>query len=209
MARANPIYGIPTRSDTTSISDSRDEGSHQGISAGSNDPQLAMVYIAPFLEKWLCGMTWTLLCNKSTLPFLTCDNPVVMWAEIGDGFEFGVGVQDPALRVQFHLTPGMCLAAVQTEESLKGVLDDVPECEPEFSAFCPLRVNTVTLGIGIEQVNKLNQVMVSNAERFVYANTNDEGVRLFLKECFFGLSGPVRRFDRKPIGSPARTEGAI
>ena len=185
----------------------RDEGSRQGLDIGPNDPQLAMVHQAPFLEKWLCGMTWILCWNRSTLPLLTCDNPVVMWANRGEGAELGVGFQEPALRILFPLTPRMCLTAVQTKASLKAVLDDLPESRPRFSAFYPLQVNTGWLGIDHAVI--LNQVVVSNAERYVYANSDDDKVRLFLNDFFFGLSGPVRRLDRKPIGSPLDPEQGV
>jgi hypothetical protein len=69
----------------------RDEGTRRGIPIGSNDPQILMVYEAPFLEKWLCGMKWGVCWNQSTLPFLTSDNPVVTWADRGHGAELGVG----------------------------------------------------------------------------------------------------------------------
>jgi hypothetical protein len=53
----------------------RDEWARHGVEAGPNDPQLAMVWQAPFLEKWICGMRWTVCWNRSTLPLLTSDNP--------------------------------------------------------------------------------------------------------------------------------------
>jgi len=182
----------------------RDEGSRRGIEIGPNDPQLATVYQAPFLEKWLCGMTWILCWNRSTLPLLNSDNPVVMWADRGARAELGVGFHEPALRILFPLTPKICLTAVQNEASLRVVLDDVPESKPQFIDFYPLRLKSGWLGI--DQSVMLNQVAVSNAEKYVYANSNDENVQLFLNELFFGLSGPVRRFDRKPIGSPVAPE---
>jgi hypothetical protein len=182
----------------------RDEGSRHGIDIGPNDPQLAMVYQAPFLEKWLYGMPWILCWNGSTLPLLTSDNPLVMWADRGEGAELGVGFQEPALRILFPLTPKICLTALQTETSLRAVVDDVPESNPRFSDFYALRLHSGWLGI--DQAVMLNQVVVSNAEQYVYANSNDEKVRLLLDDLFFGLSGPVRRFDRKPIGSPIAPE---
>jgi hypothetical protein len=84
------------------------------------------------------------------------------------------------------------------------VLNDFPESKPQFSDFYPLRVDSGWLGI--DQAVMLNQVTVSNADQYVYANSHDEKVLLFLNDLFFGLSGPVRRFDRKPIGSPVDAE---
>ncbi len=185
----------------------KDEGSRHGVDTGPNDQQLVMVYMAPFLEKWCCGMKWIVCWNLSTLPLLTSDNPVVMWADRGDGADLGVGFLDPALRMLFPLTPNICLTAAQTQTSLKTVQDDTPESTPQFSDSYPLRVGRGSLGI--DEAVMLNQVMVSNAERYVYANSNDEKVRLFLNDLFFGLSGPVRRSDRKPIGSPVNPEVGV
>ena len=178
----------------------RDEGRRQGLNIGLNDPQLAMVAQAPFLDKWLCGMRWVVRRNRSTLPFLTSDNPVVMWADRGEGAELGVGFHEPALRILFPLTPTICLTAAHTDASHRAVLGDTPKSKPQFSDFYPLQVSSDVLGI--DEVVMLNQVTVANAESYVYANRNDEKVQLFLTDLFFGRSGPVRRFDRKPIGSP-------
>jgi Protein of unknown function (DUF4238) len=182
----------------------RDEGSRRGIPIGQNDPQLAMVHQAPFLEKWLCGMKWVLCWNQSTLPLLTSDNPVVMWADRGEGSELGVGFQEPELGILFPLTPEVCLRAEQTPASLKAVLDDHLDSKPQFTDFYPLSIDTGWLGI--DQAATMNQLTVSNAERYVYANSDDENVRLFLRDLFFGLRGPVRRFDGRPIGSPIDAE---
>ena len=163
-----------------------DEGNRLGIDIGPNDPQLLMVHSAPFLEKWLCGMEWLLDWNRSTLPLLTSDNPVVMWADRGEGAELGVGFQDAKLRMLFLLTPGICITAVQTEASLKCVHDDVPVSLPKDDDFYPICINPNSLGI--EQAVKLNQVAVSNAEKYVYGNSKQEEVLFFLNDCFFGRS---------------------
>ena len=184
----------------------RDEWTRHSIEVGRNDPQLAMANQAPFLEKWLCGMTWVVCWNRWTLPFLTSDNPVVMWADRGEGAEIGVGFQEPKLQILFPLTPKLCLNAVQTPVSLEEVSRDSPFGTPQFTDFYPLRIDRGWLDI--EQVVKFNQVTVSNAERYVYADRNQDNVRRFLENLFFGRSGPVRRSDRKPIGSEIGPDGA-
>lgn len=185
----------------------RDDGIRQGVEVGPNGPQLAMVHIAPFLEKWICGMVWILCRNKSTFPLVTSDNPVVMWADHGGGAELGVGFENPALRILFPLTPRICLVAAQTDASLKSVLDDVPGSNPRFTDFHPLRIDSGLLGI--EMAVRMNQLTVSYAERYVYANSSQENVLLFIRETFFGLRGPVRRSDRRPIGSATDMESSI
>jgi hypothetical protein len=144
----------------------RDEGRRLGIDVGPNDPQLMMARQAPFNEKWICGMTWTLCWNRSSLPLLTSDNPVVMWADRGGGAELGVGFRDATLEILFPLTPSLCLMLEHTVASHKLVVDDVPESTPEFSAHYPLRIHTGWLDI--DQAARVNQITVSNAERYVY-----------------------------------------
>ena len=90
-------------------------------------------------------MTWNLCWNRSTLPFLTSDNPAVMWADRGDGAELGVGFQEPALQILLRLTPTICLLAAQTEASLRTVLQHYPESNPQFIDFYSLTVNRGTL----------------------------------------------------------------
>jgi hypothetical protein len=132
----------------------RDVGSQQGLDVGPNRPQLLMVRQAPFLEKWLSGMSWRVCTNRSTLPLLTSDNPVVMWADRGEGAELGVGFQEPALSILFPLTPKIRLTGVQTEDSLKAVFDDGPESKPEFSKSYPLRIDRGWFGM--DHAVKLN-----------------------------------------------------
>jgi hypothetical protein len=163
----------------------------------SNVPALAMVYVAPFFEKWLCAMRWSVYWNRSSFPFMTSDNPVVMWADRGDGAELGVGFEEPALQVLFPLTPATCLMAAQTEGSLRTVIEDDPESNPQFTGSYSLTVNRGD--VGIDGAVRLNQITVSNAEHYVFSSSDAENVRLFLRDLFFGLPGPVRRFDRKPL----------
>jgi hypothetical protein len=182
----------------------RDEGIRQRIEVGPNDPQLMMVNIAPFLEKWLCGMTWIVWENRSTFPFLTSDNPAVMWANRAGAVEGGVGFQDPKLQILCPLTPEIAFTAVQTPESLEAVLKDSPYNNPQFTDQYELRCHSS--GLEDDGVEMLNLVTVTNAEKYVYSNTASEQVRRFLERVFFGRRGPVRRFDRRPIGSPVGEE---
>ena len=158
-----------------------------------------MIHMAPFLEKWLCSMTWVVCRNASTLPFLTSDNPAVMFADRGASAEIGVGFQEPALQVLIPLTPKMCLRIINTAKCLDTTANDTPESEVRFTDVHPLMIGRAHFGI--EEAVRVNQVTVSNAERYVYANGNDQKVHLFLNDLFFGRPGPVRRFDRRPIGS--------
>ena len=118
----------------------------------------------------------------------------------GDGPELGVGFHEATLQVLFPLSPQLCLLWRQTVESLEAILNDPgPEHSPQFTDVHPLSVTHDSLGI--DQTDRLNQVTVSNADRYVYSNSNAEDVRLFLSTLFFDKSGPVRRNDHQPIGS--------
>ena len=183
----------------------RDEGLHQGVVLGQNDPQLAMVSMTPFLEKWICGMQWTIWWNSSTLPFICSDNPATMWVDRGSGAEIGVGFVEPRLEILLPLTPRISFTAAQTKKSLESVLQDSPHRIPMFNDFHQLRVRCKAVA-GIAEVVKFNQLTVSNAERYVYADSSQGNVRLFLDDLFFGRSGPVRRSDRKPIGTPVEAK---
>ncbi len=149
-------------------------------------------------------MNWIICRNYSSLPLLTSDNPVVMWADRGEGAEIGVGFHDPKLQILFPLTPHLCMMCLQTPDSLESALQDRSSGTPQINDIHPLKI--ARGGLGIEGTKKLNQITVSNAERYVYGHSNDEKVLLFLRELFFRRPGPVRRFDRNPIGSEIEAE---
>ena len=127
-----------------------------------------------------------------------------MWADRGEGAEIGVGFHDPALQILFPLTPQLCMKCRQTPQSLEAALHDHPHDTLQFTDRHFLKIARGALGI--EEAVTLNQITVSNAERYVYGHSNDEKVLLFLRELFYGRSGPVRRFDGKTIGSEIEAE---
>jgi hypothetical protein len=178
----------------------RDAGAMAGVEIGRNDPQLAMVYLAPKIENWLCRMSWLVFSNKTDFPFLTSDNPVTTWADRGSGAEGGVGFSDPALRVLFPLSPRTCLAIIQTNEALQAIAADQPENEGGFTREYELSIRAADLTL--LDVVRHNQVTVSNADRYCYASCNDQRLRRFMLDQFIHSPPPVRRFDRRPIGGP-------
>lgn len=178
----------------------RDAGAMAAMEIGRNDPQIAMVYMAPKIENWICQMRWLLFSNPTDVPFLSSDNPVTTWADRGLGAEGGVGFSDPALRVLFPLSPRTCLAIVQTTEALKSIMADTPENEGNFAQEYELSIRAADLSL--LDVIQHNQVTVSNADKYAYASWNDERLRRFMQDQFTHRAAPVRRFDRKPIGSP-------
>jgi hypothetical protein len=178
----------------------RDACAAQAIEIGRNGPQLNMIWMAPKIENWICQLEWLVLSNSTTFPFLTSDNPVTPWADRGGGFEAGVGFHDPSFRLFFPLTPTLAIAALQTSVSLKGISGDPPQRPGSFRDLFDLSIQKGVLtaeGVWIH-----NRVTIAFAENYVYANGNDDRLRLFLKEHFIGQPGPVRRSDRRPFGSP-------
>jgi hypothetical protein len=178
----------------------RDAGAMAAVEIGRNDPQLAMAYMAPKIENWLCQMSWHVFSNPTDFPFLSSDNPVTTWADRGPGAEGGVGFSDPALRVLFPLRPRTCLAIIQTTEALKSITADTPEKEGSFTRGYELSIRAADLSL--LGVVRHNQVTVSNADKYCYASCNDERLHRFMLDQFIHRPAPVRRFDRRPIGSP-------
>jgi hypothetical protein len=166
----------------------------------SNDSLMAMVTIAPTLERWFCMMDWTFCTNRCALPFLTSDSPAVLWAHRGRGLE-GVGFMDPAMRILVPLTPELCVLASQTERSLKNVTESSPGNEVGgFSSIYEISFRYEDLDL--DAIVRFNQVVVANANRYAYAPSDAPNVRAFMSDVFYGRFAPVRRFDGKPIGSP-------
>ena len=172
----------------------RDAGAAQDMEIDRNAPQLAMAYIAPKIENWICQLSWLVLRNNTEFPILTSDNPVTTWADIGDGFEVGVGFRDPGLRLLFPLSPKICIACIQTPASLKAISADTAESDGSFCNEYELSVGAGTLTFNA--LLKHNQVTLANAERYAYSDHKSENLQLFMADWFVGRSGPVRRDDR-------------
>lgn len=172
----------------------------------SNDSVMTMVAMGPKFERWFCTMDWTFCTNESKLPFLTSDNPAVMWADRGDHFEGGVGFMDPEMQILVPLTPNLCIRASQSERSMRNILESVSSDKVGgFSDVYEILLRYEDLDI--DTVVRFNQIVVANADRYAYASTDASNVLMFMTDVFLGQPQPVRRFDRKPIGSPTRREG--
>lgn len=155
------------------------------------------------IERWiprLARMNGVLAYNETGLPLLTCDNPAIAWKKGGDGFICGVDQYDPDLIVSCPLSPTLMFVAYQTPESLEAVhaeQHDIPHGTPQRFAS-----HVATGSLPEFEVKRMNQICVSNAHRYVYANYSDEPLARFLQNRFFGAPAPVRRRDLRPIGSP-------
>ncbi len=178
----------------------RDEASGVGLSFGTNDPQFAMVVNAPNFERLLCSMNWTVCRNVSSVAFLTSDNPVAMWADRGAEVEGGVGFIDPDLIISLPLTPTILFLARHCARSRAAVLESTAETTSSFEDHYPLTVDVGS--VDAFMAARLNRVTVSNAHEYVYSNRIDSNGEQLLRRWFFGSMAPVRRSDRKPIGTP-------
>lgn len=181
----------------------RDEYASFGVNADQNDPQKAMVLAAPRLENWICWMEWAICRNESDFPFLTSDNPVVFWVDRGKGAEGGVGFAEPALQIFFPVSPRLCFTARHSQTSCSAALADPANREASFLQEFDL--NIVEGKLDATQVKRANLLMVGNADKCVYSNSNDEALGRFLKRRFIGRIAPVRRRDRCPFGSPIQS----
>jgi hypothetical protein len=179
----------------------RDEMPVHNVHCEADHPQKLMVLITRDLVRWLHRMKWVIAYNESDSPFLTCDNPVSMWKDRGDGFESGVGFRDPQMCISCPLTPTITFLAYHTQESLRAVMTDPPESEPLPARF-ELSIKAGPLPAA--RVRVLNLVTVANADQYVYSNYKEDQLERFLEKRFYRMPSMVRRRDRRPIGSPVK-----
>jgi len=167
-------------------------------------PQRVMVVL---IERWvprLLRMTGIIARNETGFPLLTSDNPAVLWKQsrLGDGFMCGVDQYDPDLVVSCPLGPTLMFAAYQTPQSLNSTWAerrDVESCVKQSRSFATRIAYTQ---LTPPEVKRFNNVCISNANNYIYANYCDGTVLRFLQNRFFGAPAPVRRRDLRPIGSP-------
>ena len=179
----------------------RDAGAHEGLSFDQNAPTVVMISLASWISNWLSKMDWILSYNETDYSFFTSDNPVVMWRDLGDGPEIGVGFLDSATLVSCPLSPTVAFCARHTERSLIAVRTtdarpDAPLPQREF-----MNLNVWRHKLDAADVKKLNVVFASNADKYIYANSQSARLRRFLSSRFVHSQAPVRRRDRRPVGS--------
>jgi hypothetical protein len=161
-----------------------------GMSFERDAPQKLMILTVRRLLRWLLRMDWLICYNESDFPFLTSDNPAVMWRDRGPGVETGVGFLVPDLHITMPLAPTVLMMISHTEASLKMVRTEPIDADPEPGRYA-LRIRGGP--IGTDGVKRLNLVSIANADRCVYASYNDAALQRFLSGRFFGTPGPVRR----------------
>jgi hypothetical protein len=181
----------------------RDSLDADGVEYENDAPPRVMIEL---IGRWimrLVRMRGIIAFTETALPFLTSDNPAVMWKKQGDGFAF-TNQYDPELVVSCPLSPKLLYCAYQTPDSLKAVRaerHDISRAERPSETF----VSHVDFGsLPEREVKRLNLLCVSSAHRYVYANYCDKPLLNFLHNRFFGARAPVRARDLQPIGSPVK-----
>ncbi len=164
----------------------------------------AMMNVAAPLWLWLILMDWTVYVSDGTYQFLTSDNPVAAWAErVVDGevgTEVGVALVDSNLRLSFPITPLLSLVGIHSRCSLTAMqADKVEQVQSHLRSWRPQLRYTETPP---NRIKCLNHATVVNADRYVFCGERDSRVERFLSRFFINQPSPVRRWDRKPIGSP-------
>jgi hypothetical protein len=156
-----------------------------GLAYEIDTPPQVMVIL---IERWitrLVRMRGMLVYTETDLPFLTSDNPAVMWKKQGDGFICGVDQYDRELVVSCPLSPTLLYVAYQTEDSLKAVhaeRHDIPRDQREPELF----LSHVDFGSIPEwEVKRQNQLCLQNAHKNVYANYCDKPLLKLLQNRFF------------------------
>jgi Protein of unknown function (DUF4238) len=164
----------------------------------------AMMSGALELSQWILLMDWTLYSSDGRYCFLTSDNPVTMWAtrvrEGQLGTEIGVGFAEPDVTISLPITPLLSLVARHSSHSLLAVetTDDPDRRRLAFRGWRPL---LQTLPARPSNIKILNHASVMNTDRYIFNGEHDNRIERFLDRFFFGQSGPVRRRDRKPVGT--------
>jgi len=162
-----------------------------------------MLHTFQALTWWVTLMDWIAYISDGTYRLMTSDNPVTLWTErdiAGQvGIEVGLGFADPAMRLSFPVTPLVSLVAEHTPfslvainaEGLDGVHQRMRGWHPQF------RYQSATPN----RIKVLNLATVTNTDRYVFHCERDAKVDRFLTRYLLNQPAPVRRNDRKPVGS--------
>jgi hypothetical protein len=165
----------------------------------------SMVHGFADIALWVTLMSWTGYVGDGVYRLVTSDNPVTLWAErvVGGqvGKEVGLGFADPGMRLSFPVTPLVALVAEHTPfslaaidaEDLDGMHDRMRSWQPQFRYE-----NATSIRMKV-----LNHATVTNADRYVFHCERDAKVERFLARYLLNQPSPVRRYDRKPVGSPS------
>jgi hypothetical protein len=170
-----------------------------GIPGADVEPQKLIVQMVGWLERWLLQMEWAIVKNESDFPFPTSGEPVNMCKYGVAGIESGVGFGDAKLQIGCPITPKLGFMARHSAVSLAAVRTDNPD---EYPAIPP-KPHSIAFGaLDPQKVRRFNLGSIANAGRYAYSSYKDQKLQKFFFNRFVGMPGPVRREDRKPIGSP-------
>lgn len=179
----------------------RDHLRLHGEEFAPDDPQKLMVTTMLPHERLLWLMRWEVWQVEDDDVLITTDNPATMWSDRGDGAELGVGFSEPGLVLSLPMTSRLCFVARQTKETIAEAAKLLGSADDKLLGT-PLESNVRPRMIDRRTVHRLNQTHVSNGDRYAISSYDDARLRRFMVRNFRANAGPVRRSDRKPIGSP-------
>ena len=162
----------------------RDLLNGKGETYEPDSPQRAMLPLINLAARRLGRMRGMLAYNDSPFPLLTSDNPVATWRTAMEGVRCGIDLRKPDVVVSCPLAPEVIFTAYQTPESLDATMRE--EIGGERTRGTNYRVNVQIGTLPTDEVKRLNFICVTNAHRYVYASYNDEALRNFLTNRFFG-----------------------
>ena len=162
----------------------RDLLDDKGETYEPDSPQRAMLLLINLAARRLGRMRGMVVYNDSPFPLLTSDNPVATWRTAREGVRCGIDLRVPNVVVSCPLAPEVIFTAYQTPESLAATMRE--EVGGERTRGTNYRVNVLIGTMPTHEVKRVNLICVTNAHRYVYANYNDEALRTFLANRFFG-----------------------
>ena len=134
---------------------------------------------------WMLGNSrWTLLVNRTKVPFWTSDNPVALFNPIDYGDFGGVGFAVRGIQTHFPLNSGLSLV----------VLD------PTTYDLPPLKIVKKPEAALYE-----NELQLYNATRFVFSSRNDFAMAKKMREHDETLRNPRERVTLREVESSGRS----
>ena len=142
----------------------------------------------------LLNKRWQIWKAPEDTPFVTSDNPLVTYVAVSNGeFAPGFGFNMTESFAAFPVAPSACLVIGGNDTRERIVVDEAT-------------------------VRRLNRVVISSSDRYVYSKTKDDKIQELAQEAIgtyrygenaFVLVGPhpsVREFIRKALGIPNEDE---
>ncbi|MBI4165281.1 MAG: DUF4238 domain-containing protein [Acidobacteria bacterium] len=167
--------------DAASIREFMERGEYT-VHADPKVSLLTMLQMAPMLHRFYIEMKWTILRTSHEAPFVTSDNPVVMFDPAYKGGFWGVGLVNPTIEIRFPLTKTAMLVITHDHARFE-------EWHRLMEANNPVEAKTLRQTLPVidvfdvqpRAVEALNALTIVCADRFVYAPKKDPKIPELLK----------------------------